>query len=184
MDKDLEQFQADLLQSVRDMNAGRADRRTTPTLGDGGPYLADLVATGKPSLGQLDVVSRLVRDFVQRVLDIRAAWHAGDERARDPIALYTEDARRMGDVFMGRDGRFDAQPWNSIRRLGITLRVLLPDETEHYGDPGTALFMWLAAQAASAGAAIESGQSEEEWRAKLDAVADDVTQRLLGPTSG
>lgn len=181
MDKDLEQFQADLLQSVRDMKAGRAARMTVPTLGDGGLDLGDLAAAGKPSLGQLDVVSRLVRDFIQRVLDIRAAWHAGDERARDPVALYTEDARRMGDVFMGRDARFDAQPWNSMRRLGITLRVLLPDETEHYGDPGTALFMWLATQAASAAAEIESGKSEQELRAKLAAVVDDVAQRLLGP---
>ena len=78
----------------------------------------------------------------------------------------------MGDIFMGRDRCFDAQPWNSVRRLGITLRVLLPDETEHYGDPGTALFMWLATQTASAGAAIESGQSEQEWRAKLGGVVD------------
>lgn len=153
---------------------------TIPNLGDGGLYLDDLVATGKPSLGQLAVVSGMVRAFIQRVLDIRAAWHAGDERARDPIALYTEDARRMGDVFMGRDARFDAQPWNSMRRLGITLRVLLPDEAEHYGDPGTGLFMWLATQASAAAAEIEGGQPEQELRAKLDAVADDVTQRLLG----
>ncbi|CAG9168149.1 hypothetical protein [Cupriavidus pinatubonensis] len=135
---------------------------------------------GKPSLGQLAVVSRLVREFVQRVLETRAAWHKGEPGAADPLAVYLEDARRMGNIFLGRDARYHAQPWNSIRRLGITLRVLLPEETEHYGDPGTALFMWLATQAATAAAAIETGQSEDVIRRKLDAVVDDVTQRLLG----
>ncbi len=151
-----------------------------PNLGDGGLYLDDLVATGKPSLGQLAVVSRLVREFVQRVLETRAAWHKGEPGAKDPIAVYTEDARRMGDIFLGRDEQYDAQPWNTRRRLGNVLAVLLPQETEHYGDPGTALFMWLAAQAATAAAAIEQGQSEDVFRRKLDAVVDDVTQRLLG----
>jgi len=69
----------------------------------------------------------LVRAFVQRVLEPRTAWHRGEERARDSLAVHLEDARCMGDVFLGRDDRFNAQPWNSIRRIGITLRVLLPD---------------------------------------------------------
>jgi len=34
----------------------------------------------------------------------------------------------------------------------MVLKVLLPQETKDYGEPGAALFMWLAAQVAEAAA--------------------------------
>jgi len=134
----------------------------------------------KPSLGSLPVVSRLVRDFVKRALDTRAAWHRGEPGATDPVSVLLEEARKMGNVFMGRDAAYDAQPWNSPRRLGYVIDALLPEETKHYGDPGAAMFMWLATQAIAAGAAIEQGQSETAARQRLNAIVHDVTQRLLG----
>jgi hypothetical protein len=102
-----------------------------PKPGDGGLYLDDLVSTGKPSLGVLSVVSWLVRHFVQDVLKIRAAWHAGEPGARDPLASIEVEARQLGDIFLGRDARFDAQPWNTDNRLGMVMRVLFPEETKH-----------------------------------------------------
>ncbi|EUC21476.1 hypothetical protein [Paraburkholderia hospita] len=151
-----------------------------PKPGDGGLNRDDLVSTGKPSLGDLAVVSRLVREFVKFVLDTRAAWHAGEKGARDPLAMIEAEARQLGDIFLGRDVRFDAQPWNTDNRLGMVMRVLLPDETKHYGDPGAAPFMWLAAQAAEAAAFIEQGSDEVEARERLDRIVTDVTERLLG----
>jgi len=151
-----------------------------PKPGAGGLSLDDLVSTGKPSLGDLAVVSRLVREFVKYVLDTRAAWHAGEPGARDPLAMIAAEGRLLGDIILGRDVRFDAQPWNTPRRLGMVLTVLLPEETKHYGDPGAALFMWLAAQAAEAAAFIEQGGDEVEARERLDRIVTDVTERLLG----
>ncbi|NPT60338.1 hypothetical protein [Paraburkholderia elongata] len=151
-----------------------------PKPGDGGLYLDDLVSTGKPSLGDLAVVSRLVRGFVKYVLDTRAAWHAGEAGVRYPLAIIEVEARQLGDIFLGRDARFDAQPWNTDRRLGMVLTVLLPDETKHYGDPGAALFMWLAAQTADAAEDIEQGGDEVDARGRLDRIVTDVTERLLG----
>ncbi len=52
-----------------------------PKPGDG-LYLDDLVSTGKPSLGDLAVVSRLVREFVKYVLDIRHVF-AGMRKKRN-----------------------------------------------------------------------------------------------------
>jgi hypothetical protein len=80
----------------------------------------------------------------------------------------------------GRYARFDAQPWNDPKRLGMTLAVLLQEETKHYGDSGTALFMWLAAQVAQAALALERDPAaEEKVQARLDAIVADVIARLL-----
>lgn len=151
-----------------------------PEFSPTGLYLDDLVSTGKPSLGVLLVVSHLVREFVKYVLDTRAAWHRGENDARDPLGRIEAEARLLGDIFLGRDDRFDAQPWNTPNRLGNVLKVMLPEETKHYGDPGAALFMWLALQALSAAEFIEQGGSEHQARQRLDPIVDDVTQRLLG----
>ena len=145
-----------------------------------GLYLDDLVATGKPSLGQLQVVSWIVRHFVQDVLKRRAAFHAGEAGASDPLPSIEREARELGAIFLGKDPRFDAQPWNDPKRLGMTFAVLLPEETKHYGDSGTALFMWLAAQTAEAAAALEGGMAEADVRTELDGIVSDVTDRLLG----
>jgi hypothetical protein len=94
--------------------------------------------------------------------------------------MIAAEARLLGDIFLGRDARFDAQPWNTDNRLGMVLRVLLPEETKDYGDPGSGLFMWLALQALNTAAFIEQGGDEAEARERLDGIADDVTARLLG----
>jgi len=52
---------------------------------------------------------------------------------RDSLAMIEAEARLLGDIFLGRDARFDAQLWNTDKRLGMVLKVLLPEETKHYG---------------------------------------------------
>jgi len=108
--------------------------------------LVDLVSTGKPSLAHLHVVDKLVRDFTASVLLVKSGFQQGKAEAKDPLAVIEAQAREAGDIIMGRNPAYDAQQWNSPARLGNTLRVLLPNEVKHYGDPGAALFMWLANQ--------------------------------------
>ncbi|GAB2875720.1 hypothetical protein GCM10027093_08930 [Paraburkholderia jirisanensis] len=60
------------------------------------------------------------------------------------------------------------------------MTYLLPDETAHFGDAGTGLFMWVAAQCAEAAHAVEQGADERAVREELDIVLDHVVARLTG----
>jgi hypothetical protein len=142
--------------------------------------LGDLRNTGKPSLARLDVVDKLVRDFVASVLLVKSGFQQGDESAREPLKVIEEQARQMGDIIMGRNPHYDAQPWQSNSRLGNTIRVLIPNHAKKYGDPGCALFMWLANQALKASATLDEGTTEEAVRAKLAEVVEDVVARIMG----
>jgi len=142
--------------------------------------LEDPVSTGKPSLSDPAIVDALVRHFAKRVFDTRAAWQLGQPGARDPLALIEEDARQMGAIVLGRDPAYDATPWNCDNRLGMYFRVLLPEETKHYGCPGTALFMWPAAQLSKGAAALERDPAaEDSVKRRLDRIVVDVVARLL-----
>jgi hypothetical protein len=63
---------------------------------------------------------------------------------------------------LGHESPYDATPWNSDNRLGMYFRVLFPEETQHYGCPGTALFMWLVAQLSDAAATLERNPASED----------------------
>ena len=59
-------------------------------------------------------------------------------------------------------------------------RVLLPEETKHYGDPGSALFMWLARQLLEAAATLEHNPAaEDRLKRRLERIAVDVVAQLL-----
>lgn len=147
---------------------------------DAGLYLDDLVATGKPSLGDLHVVSWLVRNFAKYVLERRAAFHRGDAGAENPIPAIEAEAGILSAVFQGKDERFDSQPWNTPARVGNLCRVLCPEETKQYGDPVTGLFMWVAGQTIAIMTAIEGGADEAVMKPRFDQLYDDITDRLLG----
>jgi hypothetical protein len=144
-----------------------------------GLYLDDLVATGKPSLGDLHTVSWLVRNFAKFCIGKYSDFRAG-KGPRDPMPEISAEAKLLGDIFQGRDDRFDAQPWNSPNRLGNVMRVLMPEETIAFGDPGTGFFMWVAAQTMSMTQSMNEGHPEADIKARMDEMMDDVTARLLG----
>ncbi|CAB3805325.1 hypothetical protein [Pararobbsia alpina] len=59
-------------------------------------------------------------------------------------------------------------------------RVLLPEETEHYGGPGVGLFMWLAAQLAEGAAMLEREASTEPVvKRRIEQIIEDVEATLL-----
>jgi hypothetical protein len=142
--------------------------------------LGDLHAGDAPSLARTDVVDKLVRDFVASVLLVKTGFQRGHESARNPLKVIEEQAQQLGDIVLGRNPQYVAQPWNHESRLGATLKVLLPSETKHYGDPGCALFMWLANQALKASAALDEGTTEEAVQKNLAAVVEDVVARVMG----
>jgi hypothetical protein len=142
--------------------------------------LEEPVSTGKPSLSDPAVVDALVRHFAERVFETRAAWHLGRLGAREPLILIEQDARRLGAIVRGHNSAYDATPWNSDNRLGMYFRVLFPEETKHYGNPGVALFMWLAWQLMEGAASLERDPAaEDSIKRRLERIVVDVVARLL-----
>lgn len=151
----------------------------------GSLYLDDFKpGTAGQSLAVLGDVSKLVNEFAGGVFMTRAHWHAGTARARDPLKVIEKDAKRCGAIILGHDPEWSPQPWNDDRRLGVTLRVLLPTETAHYGDPGTALFMWLAAQLVAIAQEVEEGRlDEEDSKPEIARLCFETAGRILGTGS-
>lgn len=134
----------------------------------------------KPSLGDPAVVDALVRQFAKRVFDTRAAFHMGKPGAREPLVVIEEDARVVGEIFIGHNAAHDATPWNADSRLSMYLQVLFPEETLAYGGPRVALFMWLAHQLAQGAKALEDGSdSAADVQRRLHLFIEDVVARLL-----
>lgn len=147
---------------------------------DSGLYLDRLVEGDKPSLAHFDVVSKLVREFSAAAILVKSGFDLGAPNAKNPLEIIEEQARKCGDIIMGRSPDYVAQEWNREARLGNVIKVLLPDECRHYQDPGMALFMWLANQTLNAVRAQNEGVSEEVAQKRLAAICDDVTARILG----
>jgi hypothetical protein len=98
------------------------------------------------------------------------------------------DKRKSGlphCAFVPSYGLATIQPLTPRRGIPTTgsamyFRVLLPEETKHYGYPGTALFMWLAAQLSEGAATLERDPAvEDSVKRRLDRIVVDVVARLL-----
>ncbi|MEX3982824.1 hypothetical protein AB4Y45_28015 [Paraburkholderia sp. EG287A] len=131
-------------------------------------------AVHTPSLGDPTVVESLVRQFAKRVFGVRAGWLAGRPGFEAPLELIECEARDLGDKLVG--GRRDRRGW---RRPQWELLYLLQKEVEHYGEPGTALFMWFAHQLLQGAKAAEDGMPEREVHRRLEPIFADVVTRLL-----
>ncbi|WP_321853189.1 hypothetical protein [Paraburkholderia tropica] len=125
-------------------------------------------APRRPSLVDDAEIERIVRAYAARVAFLRAAFHAGEAGAENPLEVIERDAHELSAAL-------------KLTPHGKALwRVLLPDETIHMGDPGAALGLWLAAQVAAAAKAIEDGEPEDDVKPRIDALLADLVARLTG----
>ena len=136
---------------------------------------------GKPSLANVAVLDKVVRNFVFDVFQVKIGFQQGLAEAKQPLVVIEDLARKAGDIIMGRDPAYESSPCNSSYRLGSIFRVLIPNHIKHYGDPGTGAFMWLANQAMQASSALDAGQAETEVQEKLGEVIEDFVSRLMPP---
>lgn len=128
-------------------------------------------------LGDPAVVSELVRGFASHILTLRAEWHlAPDDEKIDPTEEIEQLGAALGDVFLGRNASYVAQPFNAPNRLGVLMRGLVPTA----GEPGAAFFAWYALQVVKASIEMEKGGDEEAVFQQLEAITSDVVERLLG----
>lgn len=134
-----------------------------------------------PSLANVSVLDKVVRNFVFEVFQVKIGFQQGLSEAKQPLAVIEELARKAGDIIMGRDPAYESSPWNASYRLGSIFRVLIPNHVKRYGDPGTGAFMWLANEVMQASAALDAGQAETQVQEKLGEVIQDFVSRLMPP---
>lgn len=128
----------------------------------------ETVTQRRPSLVPDAEIERLVRQFAARVLFLRAAWHRGDDGAQNPLQGIEREARAASAVV-------------ALTPHGRALFMyLLPDEVKAFGDPGAAMFMWIASQTVQMMQAIEDGEPEDAIKPKIDAMLTDIVARLTG----
>jgi hypothetical protein len=127
-----------------------------------------MAAPRRPTLAAPDVIDALVRQFAARVLFLRAAFHAGDAGAENPLQAIERDARELSAAL-------------ALTPYGLAYwRVLLPDETKQMVDPGAALGLWIAGQVVAMIQAVEDGEPEATIRPKIEATLADIVARLTG----
>ena len=129
----------------------------------------------RPSLGNADVVRGLVSEFAGKVVDVRKAYNQDKftgEQAQERVRAL---AHQYGDIVMGRNGAYDALPWNSPAKLGLRIRLVTP-EIEGITDPGELLFVTVGTSLSSLAAAHEAGRL-------TDAAAESHTKEMLEDTA-
>jgi hypothetical protein len=128
----------------------------------------ETVAPRRPSTADPESIEALVRQFASRVLFLRAAWHRGDDGAQNSLQAIEREARAASAAI-------------ALTPHGRALCMyLLPDETKAFGEPGTAMFMWIASQTVQMMQAIEDGEPEDAIKPKIDAMLTDIVARLTG----
>lgn len=124
------------------------------------------MTTGTSTSKTMDAAEKTVRLFAARIFAIRADFHAGIG-PRDPLPLIETEARSLSVALA-----------LSVRQRSVFM-VLIPDDCKTFGDPATALGMWLAAQMVNGARELEDGRmTESELKRRLDAVIATVIDRL------
>ena len=122
----------------------------------------------------------MVRGFASHILTLRSEWHAApDDEKIDPTEEVQEFAAKLGDVFLGRQPGYVAQPFNTREHLGVLMRHLVPIT----GDPGPPFFDWYALQVARAAMEMEAGGNGAAALTQLESITTDLIERLLGPAA-
>lgn len=132
----------------------------------------------RPYLGDMHVTQALFSEFSRRVLaDYDDFLHA--KRDGDAVqADVTRIVREYADIFMGRDKRYAAAPWQSTSRIGGRLRAWY--DIPGTMDPGVGYFTFLADVCMQAATELAQGADEKEIGTKLHEILEDGYLRFLG----
>lgn len=137
--------------------------------------------SGRPHLGNVEVVEGLVSQFAREVMDIRHVFRAGRPSADKPVPAIEALAKHYGDIFLGADARYAPAPGNTRSRMGAVFRYLAPasEVAARPGEPGTAFFIYVAQIVTAAAIGLERGRPEAEVGPELQRALQSVVDRIL-----
>lgn len=134
----------------------------------------------RPSLGDAGVVRGLVQDFATEVIGIRAEYNGEKITGEEAKAALRAAAARYGGIFMGRDSRFHALPWNAPGLLGEHI-LLAAGAVDGIDDPAEGLFLMLARSLTDIAVEHEDGRmADPVAQQHLKEALDNVVALLLG----
>lgn len=132
----------------------------------------------KPALNTIEGVEGVVRAFVKRMVDFRAAY-LEKGRAESATGFVETEAKSLREVFFGRDGDYAATPWNSPDQLGYAFgdRVRLDGSPE---DVMLAYWVRFASDLFDLMAKHEGGMDDDKAKFALDVMVEEAVYALLG----
>ena len=134
----------------------------------------------RPYLGDPEVVLGLVRHFGTSVVDVRKRYNLDTLTADGAMKAVDDLTGEYGRIFMGRDPRYQALPWNSPEQLGQHIHTRLPEAGDD-PDPGKAAFLALARSLLDVAVEHENGRlGDADARAHVAAAVGSIADLLLG----
>ena len=140
----------------------------------------DLGDLNRPILSGWDVVGGLVHQFVADVFECYKCTQRGMTDRDTAIGEIEEQAKLLGDIFMGRNPAYVASSWYAEDRLGAVIRQQEGISFKATADPGEAFFRWLSVQAINAAKELDNGGSPQEVGPRLQETMRGAIKFLMG----
>ena len=138
------------------------------------------LVSDRPSLGNPDVVRGLVSEFASSIVDVRKRYNQGKLSGEDAQDEIRGLAVEYGKIVLGKDDRFASLPWNRPGGLGRRIQLTTP-AIDGVDDPGEQLFLTVGASLVDLAQMLENDRmSEDDARAKVEDMLEDVVQLILG----
>ena len=145
--------------------------------------LKNAAADGRPYLGNLDVVSDLLRDFLARQMGIVSMRDAGDIDTDTAVARGIGDCEKYADIFLGDDAAYNAvDGWNGPELATYLLEtrpmVVPPDGTDE--EQVAAVLMDLAQTVFAISDDLRGGDLSNEQKSAIDSAIQSTAWILSG----
>lgn len=137
---------------------------------------------GWVSLSDRSTVDALVRHFCSEAIAAYSAFHQGAQTREEALGSIEEDAKALGDAFMGRDSDYDVSEWHATHRLGAHIRAQKVISFKVAKDPGEAFFRWLGLQCITACNDLYSGTSPDAVRQQFESTVTGAVRFLTKGT--
>ena len=133
------------------------------------------------ALNSPTVAESIVREFLGKVIDLRAKYNADKINGEQTLEKIKEQAQAYADIFMGKASGYAKTDWNTPERLGAHIAAAIGDD-ETNDTAAYAFFLYLASSLTEHAIIPHENDEldEDDARFRMDALVDDAILLLLG----
>lgn len=127
------------------------------------------------------VAESLVREFLGKVIELRAAYNGDKITGEQALEKVKEHAQSFANIFMGKTSGYAKTEWNAPERLGAHLAAAIDDD-EAEDTAAYAYFLHLATSLTENTIIPHENDEldEDDARFRIEAQVDDALILLLG----
>lgn len=127
------------------------------------------------------VAESVVREFLGKVIDLRAAYNGDKITGEQALEKLKEYAQAFANIFMGKGSGYAKTEWNTPERLGAHLAAAIDDD-ETKDTAAYAFFLHLATSLTENTIIPHENDEldEDDAKFRIDAQVDDALTLLLG----